>query len=376
MVKETETTAALKLIGTVTGSVSDVGVYRPTNQARTISVSLVKRDVWLIDSPLPAGLIRDTDFDQAFLPVRLYFPVLGGDTDGGSEDVLVPELRFMDRTVPSASLLTPIVRALLRGASPWLTPVTRNPLPKNTALRGNVTLADNDADVVVDLSQDVESAKPVDLGAFAAQVAWSLDGYFQRDVRLQVNGQPLAVAGVDAVQGPDHWGRYNAMEGPSQQLYYVARGVLRRHGEAGDQGGTIPGGKAATSGVLAAAISTDGAQVALVKQATGGRQTLWIGPAQGPLQATITGRSISRPTWGYGHEAVLASMDGGLYRVDRDRGVQPGDRAGAGQQRPDSGDSARAGRCAARPGDRRRHQRAGVRRAAPAARRERGAHAA
>jgi hypothetical protein len=323
IVGQTESTAVLRLGGTVTGSVTDLGVYRPQNRPLTFSVNLVKQGVWLIDSALPAGLVRDTEFESSFLPVPLYFPVLGGDTGGGRDDVLVPELRFMDRNAPEESLLTPIVRALLRGPSPWLAPVTRNPLPKNTALRGNVTLADLNSDVVVDLSQDVESAKSVDLKAFTAQVAWSLRAYFERDVRLQVNGQSLAVPGVDAVQGLEHWGRYNAMEGPSQQLYYVSKGVLRRHGEVETSVDTIPGGKDATSGVLTAAVSLDGLGVAVVKQASAGRQALWIGAAQGPLQqaslgpATLYGRSISRPTWGHGHGGVLVSVDGVLYRVDR-----------------------------------------------------------
>jgi hypothetical protein len=225
--------------------------------------------------------------------------------------------------MPEASLLTPIVRALLRGPSQWLAPVTRTTLPKNTTLRSNVTLQDLDADVVVDLSPGVESAPPADLKAFAAQVAWSLHPYFQRDVRLQVNGQPLTVSEVDAVQGPEHWGRYNAADGPSKPLYYVSNGALQQLGLRENSTDSMPGGEATRGGVVSAAISNDTVGVALVKQDTGGRQRLWIGESEGALEGPISGRSISRPTWGYGHDAVLVSVDGVLHQVDQALRKQP-----------------------------------------------------
>jgi len=314
VVSESETTAVVKLTGTVLGTVSDVGVYKPLKQSLNTTVSLVRRGVWQIDSALPGVLVRETDFVEAFRPVPLYFAGLGGDD---AADVLVPELRFMDRSLTDAALLTPIVRALLRGPSPWLAPVTRDPLPRNTTLRSNVTLHDLNNDVVVDLSPDIESAKPADLKAFAAQVAWSLDPYFQRDVRLQVNGQPLDVPDVDAVQGPEHWSQYNAAGGPSQSLYYISKGALHRYAERADASETVLGGDAARSGVVAAAVAADEGGVALVKQAAANRQTLWIGAADGAVNATVSGRVLSRPTWGYGHDAVLVAVDGQLRQVDQ-----------------------------------------------------------
>lgn len=315
--RESETTAVAKFTGTVVGTVSAVGgVYQAQNRPLNFDVNLVRRGgLWLVDGALPGVLVRDSDFGQAFRPVPLYFPTRGG--GAGSDDVLVPELRYMDNSAPPASLLTPIVRALIAGPSPSLAPVTRNPLPKNTTLRSNVTLQDLGNDVVVDLSSDVESARPGDLKAFAAQVGWSLRPYFERDVRLEVNGQPLTVSEVDAVQGLEHWGRYNAADGPTQPLYYVSKGALHRLGERENSAEGMPGGEAARGGVLSGAISSDGVGVALVKQAANGKQTLWIGEAEGPMSPTVTGTSITRPTWGYGNGAVLVSVDGVLYRVDQ-----------------------------------------------------------
>ncbi len=312
IVSETATNAVVEVPGTVTGIVSEFGIHRALNQKETYKVSMVNRGGWRIDSGLPGVLVRDKEFSDAFRKVPLYFA--GFNTEGA--DVLVPELRFMDASIAGVTLLTPVVRALLRGPSPWLSPVTRNPLPANTTLRSNVTLQDVNNDIVVDLSSDVESARPEDLKAFAAQVAWSLRGYFERDVRLQVNGESLAVPGVDAIQGPEHWERYNAAVGPSQPLYYVRGGALVRFGERENSAEELPGGDMAKSGVISAAISTDDTGVALVRQETGNRQTLWIGTGQNVVRA-VTGRSISRPTWGYGHDAVLAVVDGQLYRIDQ-----------------------------------------------------------
>jgi hypothetical protein len=73
----------------------------------------------------------------------------------------------------------------------------------------------------------------------------------------------------------------------------------------------------ANSGVLSAAIATDETAVALVKQGAGGRQTLWIGDAARGVSPSISGTELSRPTWGYQHDAVLIAVDGRLHRVDQ-----------------------------------------------------------
>lgn len=322
---EADDTATVKLTGSVRGTVNDVGIYRPESRQHNITIELVKRGgSWLIESVPPGVLVLNENFQDAFQPVPVYFVGLSADGGTGADDVLVPELRFMDKSLLEPGLLTPIVRALLAGPSPWLQPATRSPLPKNTVLRSNVTRQSPDSDVVVDLSPDVESAKPADLNAFAAQVAWSLDPYFQRNVRLLVNGQQLAVSGVDAVQGREHWYRYNAVDGAAPSLYYVSRGRLQRFTSGGLQRSDerdgerepVPGGTHANSGVLTAAISTDGRGVALVKQAPGDRQALWIGSSDGDdLRQVVSGRTISRPTFGHGHDAVLVAVDGVLHEV-------------------------------------------------------------
>jgi hypothetical protein len=316
--KQSETAATVRLTGSVVGSVTEAGVYQPQSRPLNLTVNLVHDKVWRIDSTLPGALVRESEFGSAFRAVTLYFAALddgAGQAAGG--EVLIPEQRFMDGSVPQETLATPIVRRLLQGPSPWLAPVTRNPLPKNTGLRSNVTF--QDFDVVVDLSPDVESAKPADLNAFAAEVAWSLRPYFSGNLRLQVNGRPLIASGVDAVQGSEQWMRYNPTAEPVGSLYYTSKGALRRFAEGGDVGPDPQlGGRVAQSGVVSAALSTDGVGLALVKQASGGRQTLWIGGAEGGLRPTISGRTISRPSWGHGRDAVFVAVDGMLYQVDQE----------------------------------------------------------
>jgi hypothetical protein len=256
----------------------------------------------------------------------LYFAT----SDAGGGDVLVPDLRYLARSLPNQSLVTPIVRMLLRGPSPWLAPAVHTLLPRNTALRSNVSLQNKEGDqvqdVVVDLSPEVESAKARELNAFAAEAAWSLRPYFSGELRLQVSGRPLAVDGVPAVQGADRWTSYNPIAQTSVALFYISRGGLRRFNEVAARGAAPDpqvGGAIARAGVRSAALSGDGAGMALVKSAAGGLQTLWVGDPQGDLRATRSGHQVSRPTWGHSSEKVLAAVDGVLYEVDQLGRVQP-----------------------------------------------------
>jgi hypothetical protein len=326
-VKTAKTTATVTLTGTVVGRVNDAGVFQAESwRSVKHTLNLVRSDVWLLDTPPPAVLVRESEFNQAFQQVTLYFPARddGLAQGGASGEALVPEMRFMDRSISSDSIVTAIVKGLIQGASPWLAPVTRIPLSKNTSLRGNVTI--QGSDLVVDMSPEIESASAADINMFAAQVAWSQGSRLDGALRLQVNGRPINVDGVAAVQDSTHWTRYNPTAGTFAPLFYVHKGALRklpdRPGDPAESRADKLGGAVARSGVNSAAVATNEAGLALVKSAPGG-QALWLGQLSGELRRVRAARSISRPTWGGGQDGVLVAIDGRLHQADLSGAVRP-----------------------------------------------------
>jgi hypothetical protein len=305
--REDKNTATVVLRGTVVATINVNGSYQPQAwRDETIPFKLVKRDVWLLDTPPPGVLVREADFAQAFQQVTLYFAALSNRDPG---DVLIPEVRWQDRSVSRDAIITPIVKLLLRRASSWLAPATRNP-PNSTSLRGNVT--QQGSDLVLDLSPEIEVATPEDINSFAAEVAWSLRSQLVGALRLEVNGRPLNVTGVQPVQGSDQWNNYNPFTRSGTTLFYLNNGHLNALPEPNDSDADPSqlGGKAAQGGVLSAGISLSQRRLALVKAVPGG-QGLWVGPMTGEMVAMrATAKTITRPTWGGSDDQVLVALDG------------------------------------------------------------------
>lgn len=294
--------ATVRVSGQRVGVVADSGVFSALDEPLSITVTLVREsDRWLFTTPPPYVLVRDVDFGRAFRPTVVYFAAAGG-------RFLVPERRYVDASVRTASLATPILRMLLSGPSPWLTPVTRVLAPPSVRLRGNVTVTDQE--VVADFTPELESLPAEDLNLFAAQIGWSLRENFTGGLRLQVSGRPLSVAGVPSVQDRDDWMGYQPAELSLQPLYVVSEGAVRVFGSD-----TVPafGGPAGADSVLSAAITLDRQAVALVRSGTAGME-LWAGPAEQPRVTRVAG-AFARPTWGqlFG----LSAADGAMLAFNR-----------------------------------------------------------
>lgn len=304
-----ETTVQLPLH--VVGSLDDGGSYQSESRDVTLSLRLVRRaDVWLLASTPPTVLIRDSDLEKALRPVTVYFPMQ-------DESQLVPEQRYVDSSIRTDALATPIVRMLLGGPSGWLATAARTTLPSGARLRGNVAVADRE--VILDFTPEAESASAADLNLFVAQVGWSLRDIDPTAIRVQVSGRPIAVRGVPSVVKPANWARANPAHLSEQQLYVIQDGAVRgfqseRPAAAfADQ----PGGD-----VARAALSVDGNGAAAVRMADG-QQQLWIGDGTGAPRSAVTAVNISRPTWGRTAEAVLVAVDGQLLRVTRSGAAAP-----------------------------------------------------
>lgn len=321
------TTATVDLAGEVTGEIDDHGVYQGQSRALNVSLKLTRTgQTWLIDSAPPAVLVFDADFGRAFRAVTLYFPA-------ATSDSLVPEARYVDGSVTTNALATPMVTMLLAGPSGWLAPVVRSTAPQGTHLRGNVT-AEGEG-MIIDFSSELESASAAAINVLAAQIGWSLRPYMSGALRLLVNGRPLGVKGAPSVQTRRLWGHYNRAAVDTVSLYGVKDGgVVRASSRGADR---VDG--AATAKVTDAAISLDESALAVVQDAppadSAGRGTgqreLRIGSTTGPLRSALRGDDISRPSWGSGTAGALVAADGVLYRVSRDGTVAQLDTSAIGQ---------------------------------------------
>lgn len=319
-VRETATQpqqSKVQVLGRYGGQVVPGGAFvdRPGGRGDRLDLVLELRQadgVWRLDNPPRGVLLRDVDFAQAYRSIDVYF--LARD-----RDVLVPDPRYIDRSLARVAQPTAVVRALLDGPSDWIAPAVRTALPAGTRLLGNVAANPDEDDLVVDLSPEVENVSQPERRLVAAQLGASLSQY--TGVRIQVAGRSLSIDGAPEVQRAEQWQRYDP-NAPRAGLeaYYVADGAVSLL-DPGDRSGSkrrpTPVAPEATSGVVSAGLSDDLRAVALVRRAPGGRQVLHVGLAGESAGAKVTGVRITRPSWGFGAgDGALVAVDGArLLRV-------------------------------------------------------------
>jgi len=316
---EERSARGVDLSGGLTGLIDGRGDYSLAAPAQVLRAKYALVNVageWRIDV-CPDGLILSGgDIARGFRTLPTYFldPTFS---------TLVPN----PITVPvvGAGLATTVVRSLLKGPTAWLAPSVKTAFPEGTTLAIDSVPVDSGV-AQVDLTREVLSADDKTRQAMSAQLVWSLRSLTDvTGVRITVAGQPFAVPGVSAVQPTSSWATYSP-DSPtsttsSDSLFVAANGAVSRLdvGVAGEvtapktPPAPLPGaaGKPGSSW-SGPAVSVDGRQVAVLgRDAT----TLWsgrIGLGQ-PLVRRITGLQLSAPSW---------DRFGGLWTVDRDRGVK------------------------------------------------------
>jgi hypothetical protein len=296
---------AVRVLGTTVGTVGLDGALTPSGEPVELTLRLRRSgDSWQIDTPPPGVYLQDVYFTQVYVPYSVYFLAAGARR-------LVPDVRYVDRSLGSAEP-SQLVRLLLGGPSRWLAPGVRTAFPPGTGLRGNVV---RDGGVlVVDLTAEAEYAGAADRALISAQLVWTLRQFPESGVRVEVEGRPFTAPRAGAVQDMALWAELNpASPVHDVPAYHLDRGSVRLLVPGTDSGlraGAAFGGTSARSGVRAAAVTTDGSAVALVKAAPGGRQHLLVGSAAGVVPVRATAYRFGRPTWGPRTDAVLVVADG------------------------------------------------------------------
>jgi hypothetical protein len=201
------------------GSINASGEYRQSVGAEEneFRLRLVNQE-WRIAS-LPDGqTLSETELGRSYRSVAIYYPDRSG-------SVMVPNLLYLP---VRPALPTSMVRALLRGPTPWLRPAVRSAIPSGTALQVNaVPVVDGVA--LIDLSENVSRASSADRALLSAQLVHTLKQVTDiRGIRITAGGVDLSVPGASRIQSINSWTSYSPdVSNQDSLLYFGTEDGLR-----------------------------------------------------------------------------------------------------------------------------------------------------
>ena len=239
---------------------------------------------------------------------------------------LVPDLRYMPRSVPSVQQPTTILGWLADGPAPWLANAVQR-LRQGTAAPDNVPAVSNGT---LQINLSPEAVPPGDakaLDRLRRQLQWSLGPLVPRTLELKIGHQdPVRYTDQDF---RDSNAAYRLAEVPERFVIY--NGVIRRIKDSPHAADPVPVLKpAANRDIVAAALSTSGTHTfaAIVTgSGSGGTLRVAVAPAgeQGDLK-TVRGLSgtLGHPVWAItrGGDAAgavgLITVNGRLFSFGAD----------------------------------------------------------
>jgi hypothetical protein len=283
-----EATGAYSLDDTVVTATYEVG-RMPSGEYRLTSV--------------PPGLHLTTQArERSFTAYDVYF--LRRAANERSTSRLVPDRVFLPVTAAPAPAL---VAALLRGATPPLWPAVGTAVPPGTALAAPVAV-DADGVVTVDLTREVGELGQRARQRLSAQLVRTLLPTFT-GVRLLVEGRPLAVDGVPAVQTLDDWTEVDPnARSADARLYYVHDRRLKA------LNGALPGDEASALRSLdvdEVAVNPMDSTVALLTRDAGGQDEIRTGRLAGPLgDVLLRHPSLDSMSFGPGDQGLWVLAGG------------------------------------------------------------------
>ncbi|HEY3009205.1 MAG TPA: LpqB family beta-propeller domain-containing protein [Micromonosporaceae bacterium] len=263
-----------------------------------------------VSQPPPLILMTLDALDAYYEPRVIYF----WNTDHTG---LVPDVRYLARSIPRAQRPNRVLDWLIAGPSPWLEPAVE-PLPDGTQAPGNVP-DPSTGHLVVNLNAAALTGDADQLDRLGSQLRWSLRPDSQGDLELKIDNQPKKTFSGDAYLGDNPESRSEATQWP----FCVFQERVRRISPP-SQPTDVPVDDKFNRQVQSAALArTDtGDQImgALVRRLAGDDQ-LWIGGGAVPAYRKVgSAANMSRPTWLAGPGgAGLVAADGKLYQFARGR---------------------------------------------------------
>ena len=284
------------------GTISDLGRYQSGDPGAAISKAFeLAQDSsgqWRIANLSDGILLSSGDVDRSFRSFPIYF----FNTDLTSlvtDNVLVP--------VSNSGAATSLVRSLLDGPSPYLSPVATNAFPVGTTLTyGSVPVTNGIAEV--DLSNEILGPDESSRRALSAQLVWTLSALPNvTAVEISVSGQPLALANVSSPQTIQDWQNLSTL--PDVGL--VDLNVIRNDKILSVINDSENLKFIAPAPLVFAAPNLVGTQIAAV---TADRKSLQVtNTAASQFEIVAQGDQISKPTW---------DSNGNIYFSDFGQGVR------------------------------------------------------
>jgi Lipoprotein LpqB beta-propeller domain len=234
---------------------------------------------------------------------------------------LVPDVRYLPRSLPRVQRPNYLIDAMIAGPSHWLRPAV-DVLPPDAERKGNV--ADpGDGPLVVNLNAaaltEEEGEGEGEVPRLGSQLRWSLWPDWQGDLDLRIDGQPNA-----PFRG-ENFLADNPVVRPQlpAQAFCVFQGSVRGRDAGDGLTPSVPIGDSVNRGVRSAALArgrtSDQFVGALVRTTINGRLQLSVGAGDDYKAVGGSFGEMSRPTWLAGSAEVgLVVADGRLYQFRRD----------------------------------------------------------
>jgi len=297
-----EATTTLTVGAVKLGTISDLGRFQVGDPGAEISRSFdLEQNAggqWRISSLSDGILLSSGDVDRSFRSFPIYF----FNTDLTSlitDSLLVP--------VSNSGAATSLVRSLLDGPSPYLSPVASSAFPVGTTLTyGSVPVLNGIAQV--DLSNEILGANEVTRRALSAQLVWTLSALANvTSVQISVSGQPLALANVSSLQTIRDWQNFSVFPNPDRKVLNVIRNekifAISDETESLRYTSTTP--------LIFASPNATDTRIATV---TADLKSLQVANASDSIfELVAQGEQISKPTW---------DRDGSIYFSDFGSGVR------------------------------------------------------
>ena len=248
------------------------------------------------------------DVDRSFRSFPIYF-FNTELTSLVTDNVLVP--------VSNSGAATSLVRSLLDGPSPYLSPVATSAFPVGTTLTyGSVPITNGIAQV--DLSNEILGADEVTRRALSAQLVWTLSVLPNVSaVQISVSGQPFALSNTAALQTIADWRSLSTLPNPELQILNVINNeaIFSTVNELETLKYIAP------APLVFASPNLVGTQLAIV---TADRKSLQVtNSAESKFAIVAQGEQISKPTWDREGNIYFSDFGQGVSEVTRDGSLRP-----------------------------------------------------
>ena len=294
------------------GTISDLGRFLSGDPGAKISSSFeLTQDAggqWRIADLSDGILLSSGDVDRSFRSFPIYF-FNTELTSLVTDNVLVP--------VSNSGAATSLVRSLLDGPSPYLSPVATSAFPVGTTLTyGSVPITNGIAQV--DLSNEILGADEVTRRALSAQLVWTLSVLPNVSaVQISVSGQPLALSNTAALQTIADWRSLSTLPNPELQILNVIKNeaIFSTVNELETLKYIAP------APLVFASPNLVGTQLAIV---TADRKSLQVtNSAESKFAIVAQGEQISKPTWDREGNIYFSDFGQGVSEVTRDGSLRP-----------------------------------------------------